>query len=143
MSDAADLGALPPIDTQLGSDPGLLLAEIKAIIASAIEAHPRSQQTRLGPSEIGDPCARRLAYKLLGTQKARTLSTPWRPTVGTAVHSWIEEAIAAHNEAVRLKPDYAGAYYNLGIDYLMSGDKKKAAEQAKKAAKKAAESARP
>ena len=66
-----------------------------------ISFHVGSQQTRLGPSEIGDPCARRLAYKLLGTQKARTLSTPWRPTVGTAVHSWIEEALTAHNERQR------------------------------------------
>lgn len=96
-----DLSTLPPIDHQLGSDPTLLLDEIKHIIATQIDAHPRSQQTRLGPSEIGDPCARRLAYKLLGIPKARTLSTPWRPTVGTAVHAWLEEAFATWNAANR------------------------------------------
>ena len=97
----ADLSALPPIDIQLGSDPVLLLDELRSIIARRIADHPRSQQTRLGPSEIGDPCARRLAYKLTGLPKAREMSTPWRPTVGTAVHAWLEEALAEDNTTLR------------------------------------------
>lgn len=94
----ADLSGLPPIAQQRGGDPDLLFCELKHIIATAIDAHPRSQQKRLGPSEIGDPCARRLAYKLTDTPQARKLSTPWRPTVGTAVHSWLEEAFAQWNQ---------------------------------------------
>jgi Flp pilus assembly protein TadD len=33
---------------------------------------------------------------------------------------------------VRLKPDYGGAYFNLGVDYLKDGNKKLAAEQYEK-----------
>jgi len=37
-----------------------------------------------------------------------------------------------HEEAVRLNPTYGGAYYNLGVDYLMNGDKKAATRQYEK-----------
>ena len=40
-----------------------------------------------------------------------------------------DSAAEALLQAVRLKPDYAGAIYNLGVAYLMSGDKKAATEQ--------------
>lgn len=94
---SVDPTRLPPVGTQLGSDPDLLVEEIKRLIATQIDAHPRSLQTRLGPSEIGDPCARRLAHKLLATPKARTLAPAWRPVIGTAVHGWLEDALAADN----------------------------------------------
>ena len=38
----------------------------------------------------------------------------------------------ALNEAVRLKPDYQGGHYNLGIAYFMSGNKKAATEEYQK-----------
>src|SRR4051812_25450120 len=98
-ADLTDLSRLPEVEEQRGGDPELLFAEIKHIISGAIDNHPRSQQKRIGPSEIGDPCARRIAYKLIETPEARTLPTPWRPTVGTAVHSWLEEKFAEHNQA--------------------------------------------
>jgi Flp pilus assembly protein TadD len=43
-----------------------------------------------------------------------------------------KEAVAAHAEAVRLKPDYAGALFNLAYAYRKSGDKKKALETHKR-----------
>jgi hypothetical protein len=96
------LDQLPPVDTQRGGDPALLFAELKAVIADAITAHPRSQQKRIGPSEIGETCARKLAYKVTGTPEARTLPPGWRPTVGTATHAWLEEAfIVANGEPAR------------------------------------------
>jgi hypothetical protein len=98
-ADLADLGRLPEIEEQRGGDPELLFAELKAIITHAIANHPRSLQKRIGPSEIGDPCARRIAYKLTDTPEARELPTPWRPTVGTATHTWLEERFAEHNQA--------------------------------------------
>jgi hypothetical protein len=98
-TDLADLGRLPEIEEQRGGDPELLFAELKAIITHAIANHPRSLQKRIGPSEIGDPCARRIAYKLTGTPEARELPTPWRPTVGTATHTWLEEKLAEYNQA--------------------------------------------
>jgi len=43
-----------------------------------------------------------------------------------------KQAIVALKEAVNLKPDYQGAHYNLGVAYLMSGDKKAATEEYQK-----------
>ena len=85
------LDALPAVDTQRGGDPALLFAELKAVIADAITAHPRSQQKRIGPSEIGNPCARAIAYKVTGCPEVRTLPPGWRPFVGTATHGDLEE----------------------------------------------------
>lgn len=65
--------------------------KIRGVITDAISNHPRSLQTRIGPSEIGTDCDHCLAAKLAGwEQHEKTI--PWLPTVGTAVHSWIEEA---------------------------------------------------
>jgi tetratricopeptide (TPR) repeat protein len=42
-----------------------------------------------------------------------------------------KEAIAAHQEAIRLKPDYAGAHFNLGFAYVSTGKKKEAEAELK------------
>jgi tetratricopeptide (TPR) repeat protein len=41
------------------------------------------------------------------------------------------EAIEAHKQAINLKKDYAGAYFNLGFAYFQSGNKKAAMDQYK------------
>lgn len=96
----ADLSGLPPITQQRGGDPTLLFAEMLDVIARAIGDHPRSRQRRIGPSEMGSPCARRLAYRLAGVEPVN-VDTPWRPTVGTAVHTWLEDAFRAENRRWR------------------------------------------
>lgn len=45
----------------------------------------RSAQRTLGPSEIGSPCDRQIAMKLLGVKPANP-QEGWAPFVGTAVH---------------------------------------------------------
>ena len=65
---------------------------VMAAIRHKITHHPRSQQKRIGPSEVGNPCDRRIGYKLLG-QPERERGDAWKPTVGTAVHEWIERAL--------------------------------------------------
>lgn len=65
---------------------------LMAAIRHKIHHHPRSQQKRIGPSEIGNPCDRRIGYKLLGHPE-RERGDAWKPTVGTAVHAWIDEAL--------------------------------------------------
>lgn len=60
------------------------------VIEGAIAAHPRSQQKRIGPSEIGIPCDRCLGHKLHGTPEAER-GPAWKPAVGTAVHAQLEE----------------------------------------------------
>lgn len=98
MSSSADLAPLPAEQTTRGSDPALLGREYIGIIKTHVNAHPRSLQTQIGPSELGHACARRIAYKLLG-QRERSQEPAWRSTIGTAVHAWLEEAFDADNLA--------------------------------------------
>lgn len=74
-----------------------LQADLRDVIERRIEAHPRSQQTAIGMSEYGTPCTRKLGYKLAGVPRVRAEAPAWRPTVGTAVHSWLEAAFRADN----------------------------------------------
>ena len=64
-------------------------ASILAVIEDAITNHPRSLQKSIGPSEIGTECDHCLAAKLAGWDQVREGSA-WLPTVGTAVHTWLE-----------------------------------------------------
>lgn len=100
MSTLADLSQLPPIPTQRGGDPMMLRDELLHVIRTTIADNPRSQQKRIGPSEIGSPCQRRIGYKLAGVEPVND-STAWRPTVGTAVHTWLEDAFLAANRRWR------------------------------------------
>lgn len=59
------------------------------VIESAIAAHPRSLQKRIGPSEIGIECDRRILYKLAGINEPPR-PPAWKPAVGTAVHDQLE-----------------------------------------------------
>lgn len=94
---------LPDFLTMYGGDPELVRQELADTIRHAIERHPRSQQRTLGPSEVGHPCARRLGYKLLDYDE-HVGEPNWKATVGTAVHSWLEEVFAADN-ARNYQPD--------------------------------------
>lgn len=71
------------------------VADARAVYEAAIVNAPRSMQTHLGPSEIGNACDRCLIHLLAGTPKVET-RVPWLPTVGTAVHEWAEAAIIRH-----------------------------------------------
>lgn len=77
-------------------EPQLDLAVRKTIIHAATNA-PRSLQTAIGPSEVGQPCLRRLAYKILDIPVASTTGDIWRPTVGTAAHAWLADALLLAN----------------------------------------------
>lgn len=79
----ADLSLLPSVEPR---DPDLVFTDVFGVITDAILSRPRSQQTRIGPSEIGIPCPRRLAYKLAGVPEVNARGPAWRPQVGVAVH---------------------------------------------------------
>lgn len=103
------IGALPRLaaaDMMIGAAPRLLLAEAREIFAHAAKNAPRSLQKTIGPSEIGTPCARRLAYRLADAPEHNERDA-WRPTVGTATHAWIAEALAEHNIAHRAKHGFS------------------------------------
>ena len=63
---------------------------------------PRTMQVRVGPSQVGNPCDRSLAFAVAEEADRvdefypgfvyRPVSDPWRSIVGTAVHAWLDEA---------------------------------------------------
>lgn len=63
---------------------------VKAVIRHADANTPRSLQAEVGPSDYGNPCNRRLAYKTLDWPEINT-TDPWKRIVGTAVHAWLEQ----------------------------------------------------
>lgn len=89
---------LPPHLEQRGGDPGLLGKELLGIIGDAITNHPRSLQKKIGPSEIGSPCARRIGYKLMGAPRFNE-QVNWKAFVGTAMHLKLEEVFDQWNLA--------------------------------------------
>jgi hypothetical protein len=71
--------------------------ELQHIITEASKWSPRSQQVYIGPSEVGQECVRRLAYKLLDWDKANESGGgSWAANVGTAIHSFLEDIFAKH-----------------------------------------------
>lgn len=93
---------LPNLFAHLPEDdqPHRSAADILNEVRWAILNHPRSQQTRIGPSEIGHPCPRFMINKLAEIEEPRFV-IPWRATVGTAMHSWLQEVM----EAAPQQPD--------------------------------------
>jgi len=77
--------------------PVSLAAELIGAVVDAAKFSPRSRQVAIGPSEIGHPCQRRLAYKLTETRPTWVDSDPWASIVGTACHAWLASAFSAQN----------------------------------------------
>ena len=96
-----------------------LKAELSAIIKWASDTSPRSLQTTLGPSELGTPCDRRLAYRLAGSQVFNDRLDPLIAMVGTGIHSWMEEAIRRFNAT--FGDDTLTPETRVVIDALLSG----------------------
>lgn len=91
-----------PLPSQLTTrygDPALLGSELLDLIQQRIDAHPRSLQAAVGPSELGTPCVRKLGHKLAGTAPVNVRPGGWLPTIGTAVHAWLEQALQAVNDS--------------------------------------------
>jgi hypothetical protein len=79
----------------------LMLGDLEAVIRDHARAATRSQQTKIGPSEIGQSCERRLALTLLGADKVNDERDEWTSTVGTAIHTWMEGAFLAANDTLQ------------------------------------------
>lgn len=58
----------------------------------------RSQQKMVGPSELGEPCARKLGYRIAGLPPVNEKVDPWPALVGTAIHTWLETNIHQFQE---------------------------------------------
>lgn len=71
---------------------------LRDMIRHGSRVMPRSQQKALGPSEVGHPCPRKLAYGLMDEPGEPGFSDPLPSLIGTAFHSWLEWAAPQHNE---------------------------------------------
>lgn len=101
----AGLGIHPTCDP-IDVDPDILTTQLFTLIATAIDDQPRSQQTRIGPSELGTPCDRRLGYKMAGIAEVNHKGgTPWKPYVGTAIHEQLSNVMAKHEVDRFADPD--------------------------------------
>lgn len=87
--------ALHPGCDPLNRSPDQVATELFGIVADAVTNSPRSLQTRIGPSEAGSPCHRRIGYTLAGTPRVNIAGMAWKPAVGTAVHAMFADIIAA------------------------------------------------
>ena len=59
----------------------------------------RSLQKAIGPSEVGTPCMRKLAYRMNEVESVNS-GDKWLATIGTAVHSWLADTYTAKNKAL-------------------------------------------
>jgi len=78
--------------TPLGDDAWNLADRIKAVVNNRSANAPRSQQKRIGLSEVGEICVRKISYKLLDWEKTNPSTDPWASISGTALHSWLADA---------------------------------------------------
>lgn len=78
--------------------PPPLLTHLLGLIQHTANNAPRSQQTQVGPSELGMLCERRLALKMLGADEVNTTADRWPSTIGTAVHTWLSNALLTDND---------------------------------------------
>lgn len=89
---------LPPAEElSPAAHAALLYRHVVELIVWAQDNDPRTLQTAIGPSEIGHPCSRRIAFRLLAVPE-RNRTDRWRTTVGQAVHAWMADVMAAANE---------------------------------------------
>lgn len=91
-----DVGTHPGCDDQQAANNDLAMSlkkQLTEIILWANDNSARSLQQAIGPSEIGTPCDRKLAYKLAGNPIVNLRKDPWPAIVGTGVHAWLEKAV--------------------------------------------------
>jgi hypothetical protein len=99
-------------------DPDPAATRLKRELADIILWHertsPRSLQKTIGPSEIGNTCDRRIAYRIAGIPAVNVWGDPWPAVVGTAIHAWLEKAVNRYQTSkalrdwlteVRVRPD--------------------------------------
>lgn len=80
-----------------------LKTDIIDMIKARDDAAPRSKQRELGPSEIGHPCMRRLAYGLMLVDKTNPSFDPLPAIIGTSMHKWLESAAMYANTVLGRK----------------------------------------
>lgn len=91
---APDDAIVPGTDETFGDM--ALREDIGKIIRWAAGNSERSKQIALGCSEIGDPCERKIGMTMAGIEQVNFTADPWPSTVGTAVHTWLADAVTSY-----------------------------------------------
>jgi hypothetical protein len=104
------MGTAPPAEAMTAE--GLELKRtLTDIIVWAEKNRPRSLQVKLGPSDLGSVCDRRLGYKIAGVPEVDGFMDPWTTFVGSAIHTRLQESIDTYERIVtrgmlRTEPRY-------------------------------------
>ncbi len=88
---SAEGGQRPGLHPTCSTPPEPMLPRLEAMLDEYQNNTPRSLQVELGPSEIGDPCGRRIALKLANPRKQAGLK--WGALLGLFGHAGVEEAV--------------------------------------------------
>jgi len=91
------LGTFVPPVAQGVPATGGAVAEVRSALLTAIHeryrSNPRSRQTAVGPSQVGHPCGRNLAFLASGHPRSEQYNDPWPSILGTAAHAWLAETL--------------------------------------------------
>lgn len=109
LADETDHRELPTpeeLHSQGNLDPDKTLQSLLVQMVKRSDAlHARSMQTKIGPSEVGNPCDRSLGFAVRDREGEPVMplrtSDPIPKIVGTAVHSWLEAAANLDNDIER------------------------------------------
>ena len=81
-----------------GDDSTALAENIRKVVEFRNTNSARSRQKAIGVSEVGDPCPRKLAYKILDWDQTNASTDPWAAIQGTAIHEWLAGAFERFDE---------------------------------------------
>jgi len=107
MSDTKSIWDAPELAVNVGQQ---IADDLRDMVRAFDARHERSQQTAIGPSQIGNPCTRCLARHALGMKVVRDFDDPWCRIIGTAVHAWLDTAAGAANIAA-MEADQPARWY--------------------------------
>ena len=79
-----------------GGVAGLVRADLLTAIHDRYRSNPRSRQVAIGPSQVGHPCGRNLAFLASGHPRSEQYNDPWPSILGTAAHAWLDETLAQY-----------------------------------------------
>jgi hypothetical protein len=77
--------------------------EIKRLIERQAARAPRSMQAHLGPSELGEPCARQVVGKMIAEPSTNHVLSLWPAILGTAAHAWLAQALQDENARIGMQ----------------------------------------
>ena len=77
--------------------------ELKDIVKQYAARAPRTLQKTLGPSELGEACDRQVVMKMSALTATNHVADPWAAIMGTAGHTYLEEAFNWANQEYGLR----------------------------------------